>query len=462
MKIVLCAFLLPLLLSSLAGAAPSSDRAADARTIRALRLANNRAIARHDAAGMRQDWDANIHLICCGGLVYSGSALAASYEQQEFRDPAFVAYVRIPRRIFVSADGTQAAEDGTWTAVLRSPHPIRSGRYFAGWKKEPAGWKIASESYVTLQSRKGAGEAFHADAVVTLGGSPDWLTVTPGAVWIANDSLKAVQRVSTANDALVAAVRVSGEPCSGLLSAFGSIWVPVCGAHPGLARIDPKTNAVARMLKIAPALSEGGITASLDSVWLVTGDGMLSRIDPKRNRVRQTIAIARGSFNPLYSQGLVWITNGAQSTVTAIDAGSGKIVAVIPAGLHPRFLAAGGGMLWALDQGDGTVAKIDMKRKRLVALVPANIPGGGGEIAYGAGAAWATIIGVPLTRIDAATNAVVQWNGRGGDAVRFGEGAIWLTDYFNGRLFRITPPRYESTRLRARCTRSCFPSSRTP
>ncbi|HJS90558.1 MAG TPA: DUF4440 domain-containing protein [Steroidobacteraceae bacterium] len=414
-----------------------SAHGSDSDDIRALRLANNRAIARHDVSGMREAWSTDIHLICCGNMMFSGaSALIASYEGVEFKNPEFVEYVRIPESITVSSDRSQAAEYGRWIGVFASPEPVPLGRYFASWKKERGRWRIISESYVALKSNA-QGVAMLHPATLRVGGTPDWLTVTPRAVWVANDALKAVQRISPTDSKVEAVVPVPGEPCSGLTYAFGSVWAPICGMHPGLVRIDPKRNAVARVLPIAPALSEGGITASADSVWLVTRDGTLARIDPSRGRIRQTVAIARDSFNPLYSHGIVWITSGASDTVIAVDARSGKLISTIGVGSKPRFLTTGGGMLWTLDQGDGSISKIDMKRKRLVAVIPAGIPGGGGDISYGAGAVWATIVGVPLTRLNIACNALTQWFGRGGDAVRFGDGAIWLTDYHNGRIFRI-------------------------
>jgi hypothetical protein len=49
-----------------------------------------------------------------------------------------------------------------------------------------------------------------------------------------------------------------------------------------------------------------------------------------------------------------------------------------------------------------------------------------------------TVSGVPLSRIDAATNKVVrQWVGKGRDSLRFGYDSIWLTDYKKGLLLRF-------------------------
>ncbi len=360
----------------IAGSTPFRMPQADIAAIRALRLENNHAIESHDVTLMRKAWAPTIRVIESDGTTFSGSgSLAASYASVEFNDKRFVAYVRRPTTITISAEGKSAAESGFWTAIFQTAE----ARSF---------WNL---SRFVAKIRRG----------------------------------------------LAARITLPGEPCSGLANGFGSIWVPLCGTHPSLARVDPVTNSIAAVLPIGPALSEGGITASNDSVWMTTGNGELARINPKTNRVRQTISLAPGSDNPLYSDGIIWITSGDRNLLTALDASSGQIVATIAVGSKPRFLAAGDGAVYTLNQGDGSVSKIDAKEKRVTATIAAGIPGGGGEITYGAGSAWATIIGVPLTQILSNSLTVRQWGGRGGDAVRFGHASIWLTDYYNGILWRI-------------------------
>ena len=63
------------------------------------------------------------------------------------------------------------------------------------------------------------------------------------------------------------------------------------------------------------------------------------------------------------------------------------------------------------------------------ALIAAGIPGHGGEITFGDGAVWATVLDYPITRIDPATNTVSgQWHGEGGDSIRIGHGSLWLSN----------------------------------
>jgi virginiamycin B lyase len=276
-------------------------------------------------------------------------------------------------------------------------------------------------------------------ATIKIGGTADWVLLTDDAVWVASTKPYAVQRIDRATNRIVASVRVPGEACSGLAYGFGSIWVPLCGKKPEVVRINAVKNTISATLPLAPAGPEGGITASDDSVWMVTDkNGTLDRIDPSTNRLRQKISIPPGSYNPIFSNGIVWITGGESSVLTAVDASTGSVRESVAVGLKPRFLTSGGGSIWTLNQGDGTVSRVDEKNRRVIATIQVGVPGAGGDIGYGAASVWLTVLGVPLTRIDATTNKVVrQWVGKGGDSLRFGYGSIWLTDYKKGLLSRI-------------------------
>jgi outer membrane protein assembly factor BamB len=164
----------------------------------------------------------------------------------------------------------------------------------------------------------------------------------------------------------------------------------------------------------------------------------LSRIDPTTNTVRQNISIPTGSYNPLYSNGTIWVTGFDRNILTAVDASSGGVLASIPVGPKPRFLASGGGSVWTLNQGDGSVTRVDQIDKKATATILLGIPGTGGSLSYGADSIWATSFDVPLTEIDVKTNKVMrQWVGRGGDSIDVSTDSIWLSDYHRGLLWRI-------------------------
>lgn len=277
-------------------------------------------------------------------------------------------------------------------------------------------------------------------ATIKVGGSPDWMAITGDTVWISNARLHKVQRIDPEKNAVAGETGFDGAPCSGLVAAFGSLWVPVCRKDGGsLVRVDLQSGKATASLPFAPGESEGGITASGDSVWMVTDkNGTLLRIDPKTNRVQGTTITPAGSFNPLFADGLIWVTGNATNELTAADATTGKVVQRLSVGPKPRFLTAGAGSVWTLNQGDGSVTRVDTKARKVTATIAAGVPGPGGEICFGSAAVWTTVFDIPLTRIDATTNKVVrQWIGMGGDSARFGFGAIWLTDLRNGLLWRI-------------------------
>ena len=280
-------------------------------------------------------------------------------------------------------------------------------------------------------------------ATISLGGAPDWLAISEEAIWVANSKFKAVQRIDPKTNSIIAKIEFSDEPCSGLTFAFGTLWVPLCGKPASLARVDPRTNKIVATLPFGPADSEGGSAASDNSIWLIADEkGTLLRLDPQTSTVRQRISIPPGSFNPLYSRPFLWVTGTRTSVLTPVDPRTGAVLASIPVGPHPRFLASGAGYIWTLNQGDGSVTRVNEKTRHVVGTIQAGILGPGGDICYAEGAVWATVFDVSLTMIFAESDEVLhQWVGPGGDAIRFGHRALWLTDLRNGLLWRIDPPK---------------------
>jgi len=276
-------------------------------------------------------------------------------------------------------------------------------------------------------------------ATIKLGRTADWVAVTADAVWVGSTGPDAVNRIDPATNTLAASVVVPGRPCAGLAAGSGSLWVPLCGPKPALARIDLATGRVLAVLDIGPAAPESGIAAGPDAVWLIIDkSATLVRIDPADNSVRQRIAVPAGSFNPLYSDGIVWVTQAGGAALTAVDAESGAVVATIKTGPHPRFLTAGAGAVWTLNQGDGSLSRVDAARRKLIAKIPLGTPGPGGDIAFAEGLVWTTFSKVPLAATDVATNRLRRrWRGAGGDSLGIGFGAIWLTDYKAGTIARL-------------------------
>lgn len=280
------------------------------------------------------------------------------------------------------------------------------------------------------------------EATWKLGGTADWVEIAAHAVWVGVGGPNRIARIDPVTNRVAATVDLPGQACAGLTSGFGRLWVPLCGivgAPNALAEVDLATASLIRVLPISPAAEEGGIAASADSLWMVTDtQGSLARIDPRTGRPRAAIHLRPGSYNPVYADGVVWVTCIEANLVTAVDAGSGAILGEIPTGPRPRFLTAGAGSIWTLNQGDGSLTRIDRLSRRVVASVALGVPGPGGDIAFGARQIWVTVAKTPLSAVDAMTNTPRrQWTGPGGDSLRVAFGSIWITDYHAGILTRV-------------------------
>ena len=285
-----------------------------------------------------------------------------------------------------------------------------------------------------------------AKTAIPVGGLPDFMVTGGGALWVANLSLKEVERVDVSTNRVVARIAMPGVPAF-LTYGFGSVWVGITVNYKGasLVRVDAKTNRIVANLAVRPNDPEGSVTASADSIWMVTADGFLSRIDPATNSVRQKVRVAGGSAVPAYGSGVIWVTSSPANSLTAVDAKSGTILARIPIANKPHFMATGGGAVWVVAQGDGSVTKVNAATKKIVAVVRAGISGSGGNVAYADGYIWITVIGTPLTKIDAAKNALAgQWFGPGGDGLTFGYRSLWLTDQDRHMVWRLDPIRIRS------------------
>lgn len=170
-------------------------------------------------------------------------------------------------------------------------------------------------------------------ATIHVGMTADWVAITSNAVWVGSTGPYAVHRIDPKTNKLVATVELPGEPCAGLATGFGSLWVPLCSQPSALAKVDLNRNGLSAVFKIGPAAAEGGITTSPDSVWLVVDkNGSLARIDPGTGTVRQTIRVPPGSYNPFYSDGQIWVTRADGAELTNVDADTGVVLATARTG----------------------------------------------------------------------------------------------------------------------------------
>ena len=142
MKLALAALLM-------ATAVPADDTAA----IRAARAAYNAAIIAHDVAAILAVFANDYKGIAGGGgeLIDGGDAMAA-YFARAFGNPAFMSFVRSPDVITIATPADRAMERGHWLGRTRtaSGEAQLHGEYLAVWVPTATGWRLRSETFVTL------------------------------------------------------------------------------------------------------------------------------------------------------------------------------------------------------------------------------------------------------------------------------------------------------------------------
>jgi len=277
------------------------------------------------------------------------------------------------------------------------------------------------------------------DAVIPLPGTPDWIAIGE-SVWVSNYAKNSVTRIDPKTNQIAAVLNVGRGPCAAHTIAFGSLWVPLCGDNK-LVRVDPDTNKITATIPTTIGNSDGTIAAGGDSIWLMTDEkGTMVRINASSNTIVATIHVTSGSYDIAAGEGAIWVSNAKENLVTRVDPVTNLPVATISVGpgKSPLVIAAGAGGVWTFNQGDGSISRIDPGTNKVVANIDFGVPGTGGDVSVGGGSVWVGAFGAPLTRIDPLTNQVVaQYLGAGGDAARYGLGAVWISNFHQHTVWRV-------------------------
>jgi streptogramin lyase len=277
---------------------------------------------------------------------------------------------------------------------------------------------------------------------------------------------------------VAAKVTVGGQPC-GVVAAFGAVWV-TDAERATLVRIDGDKVTKRYPLDKTPC----ELTSGFGALWVATQSGVLDRVDPDSGTVVAHVEVGETSYEPVVAYGSVWVTNRGSNTVSRIDphtndattvklpfVNAGGIVAAggylwvgddsslatevvrldprtghftkVKAGARPSFVAAAAGSVFVANEVDGTVTQLDEKTGASKGTVKAGerpvnlaaLPGDRPEI-------WVPDdVGNHLTRIDATTGEVVETMTVGtGPAVVAPDGAaVWVTNFGDGTVWRISP-----------------------
>lgn len=226
------------------------------------------------------------------------------------------------------------------------------------------------------------------------------------------------------------------------IAAGDSVWISNKPKN-SVARIDPKTNKVAETIAVGKAPCSG-LAIGFDSLWVPNcGDQTLSRVDLKTAKVTATfpMGIADSEGGLAVSPDSVWIMTDKKGTLARIDPATNRVVAEIYVARGSYTVAFGEGAVWVTSTEENLVSRVDPNTN----LVTDTIPVGKAPrfLAVGEGAVWTVNQAEgTVSRIDPKTNKVVAAievgvPGEGGD-IAAGEGSVWVTS-FGFPISRIDP-----------------------
>jgi DNA-binding beta-propeller fold protein YncE len=288
----------------------------------------------------------------------------------------------------------------------------------------------------------GAGPHSRVVVKAQVGGSPCGVAGTAGAIWVSDAAGARLLRLDPATGKVVGRTPLDDSPCA-ITVAYGSLWIVTQSGV--LDRVDPRTGRVIATIRVGSTSYQAVATPA--AIWVSNrNDGTLNRIDPGTNRVTQTLptpGVQPGGM--VYANGSLWVGDDSDGSrqILRIDVRT-HATTRITAGQRPAYLAAAAGAVFVSDVGAGTVTKLDSKTGRVLAVIPAGVspvnlavrPGARPEV-------WVPDdTGGHVVRIDARTGKVVETidvPGEGPALVTAAAGDVWVTMFSAGEVWRIHP-----------------------
>ena len=260
----------------------------------------------------------------------------------------------------------------------------------------------------------------------------------------------AVRRPRTTVAVAVAALLLAGIVAAGVLAARrASAGDPPARAvgpvvvENSLVRIDPRTNRIARVVRVGREPADVAIGAG--SVWVVNfRDRTVARVDG--SATVQTIGGVPFADHLAVDGSDVWVSSFDRGSVSRIDSRTGEVASSLGVPTkHAEGLAVGGGYLWISNpsdvraQGLETVSRVDLRSGRVVSRIRV----GKTPIftTFGYGSAW-------VANYDGDTVSVVRPGSRAAETIDACDGplgiatgfrAVWVVCYWDRQLVRIDP-----------------------
>jgi YVTN family beta-propeller protein len=277
--------------------------------------------------------------------------------------------------------------------------------------------------------------------VIPVGNTPRGVAVGREFVWVANSAEGTLTQIDAKTLEFVTTIGI-GAQASDLVEANGALWVAT-GLDNGLVHLDAKTGGELERMELSNDRSAGAhaVAAGLGAIWVASGREIV-KIDPRTGRRRRFAAghnplCCFGGINDIaVGSGAIWIADIAElatriSPTTLRVTGSTELGS-IPGALTIAYNAvwvvmpdpgAFRGTLWRIDPGTARVTQTTTVGPGLMSIPSL-------ELTAGAGAIWVTNYDAgTVFRVDPASGHVVSTIRTGGHpaAITFGANRIWVT-----------------------------------
>jgi virginiamycin B lyase len=262
---------------------------------------------------------------------------------------------------------------------------------------------VASDDAVWVPGRSGGtvirieAKANTAGAPIAVGAEPcASLVVAFESVWVPLCGDRTIARVDLKEPKVTAIAKVAVSSGDGrIATGAGSLWA-VSDRKGVLSRIDPDTGgAVAEVYVAAGAMSVEG---TKDALWVTSQDaGRLTRVNPYNTEVVDSVVVGPRPGRVAIGEGGVWVLNG-DGTVTRVDPKTNKVAATITVGGETAGgdIAAAAGSVWVSLPG-APIVRIDPRTNRAVQRFTGE---GGGAILVAHGSLWVAAAPQTTWRID--------------------------------------------------------------
>jgi YVTN family beta-propeller protein len=240
-----------------------------------------------------------------------------------------------------------------------------AGTFLARSTREPPSIGAAANSIVALDPSGAIA------ATVPVGARPVAITSGAGALWVANLDDQSVTRVDGLSQRAVRTIPIGDTP-TGIAATETAVWVT--DGSGGVSKVDPRYD---RRLFTRPLRASVGFfggtarpaLAAFGSIWIVSPDGVVLRIDPRSAQVVESVAVGNASSAIASGAGSLWVTNSLDGTVTRIDP-STLAARTIPVGNGPASVAVNAAGAWIANAGDNALVRVDLQTNAVVDTTP--------------------------------------------------------------------------------------------